>query len=314
MSFESIIGHEDVKKQLVMAIDSRGLSHAHLIAGEDGIGKSCIAKAMALRILGKTKEIDYVDIVEWKIQKGEKSLKVNAIRLLIEEINKKPYEMDKKVIIVYEADKMTEEAQNALLKTIEEPPKGVFLILLCENLEIILNTIRSRCQIHKLRPLRKEELYDFIKKRYGELEKEEVDAAMAFSEGIPGKAEIFIKDESFHDMRNNVLKMLIMITKSSENEVLEYEKFLNLYKDSWTLIVNCMLTFIRDAMVYKETSDRDLIINKDKIKQIQELANIFSYKKLNDIINIIEDAMRSLRKNVNTSLVFQMMLLKLQEV
>src|SRR3712207_8310639 len=89
--------------------------------------------------------------------------------ILIEEINKKPYEGDNKVVIVYNADKMTMQAQNAFLKTIEEPPFGVYIFLLCENSESILDTIKSRCQIHKLNPLSFDEMKIFLQTNYKDL-------------------------------------------------------------------------------------------------------------------------------------------------
>lgn len=314
MSFEEIIGHESIKKQMMRAIEKGMLSHAHLIIGEDGIGKSTIAKAMALKILGKTKDIQYPDIIQWKIPNNEKSLKVDHIRQLIEEINKKPYEGDKKVVIVYQAHKMTEQAQNALLKTIEEPPKGVFIILLCDKPQVILETIKSRCQIHTLRALGEGEIRKFVLREYKDLNIEQVDAVVAFSAGIPGRAEKFVEDKDFHYIRDGILQILIAITKVDELKALEYENFFNKYKEDWEEVLNCGLTFVRDAMIFKETGNRELIINKDKIKNVQELANVFSYIKLNDIIDIIGSAIDGLRKNVNSSLIFQMMLLKLQEV
>ncbi|WP_138206497.1 DNA polymerase III subunit delta' [Haloimpatiens lingqiaonensis] len=314
MSFKEIIGHEDIKEQMMRAIEKGMLSHAHLIVGEDGIGKSTIAKAMALKILGKTKDMQYPDIIQWRIPKKEKSLKVDHIRELIEEINKKPHEGDKKVVIVHEAHKMTEQAQNALLKTIEEPPKGVVIILLCEKLQVILETIKSRCQIHTLRALSEGEIRKFVLREYEGLNIEEVDAVVAFSDGIPGRAEKFIEDEEFHHIRDGILQILISITKVDELKAMEYESFFNKYKEDWEETLNCGLTFVRDAMIFKETGNRQLIINKDKIKNVQELANVFSYIKLNAIIDIIGSAMDGLRKNVNSALIFEMMLLKLQEV
>lgn len=314
MSFKEIIGHDMIKAQIERAIDRGILSHAHLIIGEDGIGKSTIAKAMALKILGKSRDIEYVDIVHCKLNDKEKLLKVDSIRKLIEEINKKPYEGEKKVIIIHDAHKMTEQAQNALLKTIEEPPKGVFIILLCEKPQVILDTIKSRCQIHTLRALNEDEIEKFISNKYPNLDREQKDAVIAFSAGVPGRAEKFIEDKEFHIMRDEVLKMLIVISKIDAISALEYESLFMRYKDDWEEILNCTLIFVRDAMVFKETGHRSLIINKDKLKNIQELANVFSYIQLNDIIDIIESTMDSLRRNVNTALSFQQMLLKLQEV
>ena len=154
--------------------------------------------------------MQYVDLVEWRIEKNKSTIGVNSIRTLIEEINKKPYEGDKKVIIIYAADKMTAQAQNAFLKTIEEPPKNVTILLLCENLEVILDTIKSRCQIHKLKSLNVDEMEEFLKINYTDLSLEEIKVIVAFSDGIPGKAEKFIGDNNFKDIRNITLEILLL--------------------------------------------------------------------------------------------------------
>ncbi len=148
-----------------------------------------------------------------KVEKNKSTIGVNSIRTLIEEINKKPYEGDKKVIIIYNADKMTVQAQNAFLKTIEEPPKNVTIFLLCENLEVILDTIKSRCQIHKLKTLNVDEMEEFLKINYPDLPLEEIRVIIAFSDGIPGKAEKFIGDNNFKDIRDITLEILLKLNK-----------------------------------------------------------------------------------------------------
>ena len=137
------------------------LSHAHLIAGEDGVGKGKLANILAKFILNGYLDREYVDIINYSSEKS--SFGVDDVRDIIEEVYKKPFEKDKKVIIIHEGNKLTIQAQNALLKTIEEPPKGVYIIILCESLELILDTIKSRCEIYKLKPLTKSELYEYIK-------------------------------------------------------------------------------------------------------------------------------------------------------
>ncbi|MFD3158633.1 DNA polymerase III subunit delta' [Haloimpatiens sp. FM7330] len=314
MSFENIIGHENIKAQVIRSIENSKFAHAHLLVGEDGIGKSILAENMAMKILGKVREIDYPDIVKWKVPKNRKSIGVEQVRELTEEINRKPYEGDKKVIIVYEAHKMTIQAQNAFLKTIEEPPKGVFIILLCENLEVLLDTIKSRCQIHKLKSLTEEEIYKYLKRKYNNLSEDKIKSVIAFSNGIPGRAEKFLDDKIFNEIRDKTIDIFTNITKVNELKALEYDSFFLEFKESWEEILNCMLVYIRDAMIYKETSNKELIINKDKYKEIEEITRIFSFKKLNDIIDIIKEAIDSLNKNVNLALVFDVMLLKIQEV
>ena len=314
MSFESIIGHNSIKNQISKSIKSDKLSHAHLLVGEDGIGKSILAKNIGLKILGKTQGRQYVDLVEWRIEKNKSTIGVNSIRTLIEEINKKPFEGDKKVIIIYNAHKMTAQAQNAFLKTIEEPPKNVTILLLCENLEVILDTIKSRCQIHKLKSLNVDEMEEFLKINYYDLPLEEIKVIVAFSDGIPGKAEKFIQDGNFKDIRDITLEILLKLNKSKTEEIIKYEKKLSNQKEKFEEILTAFLSYIRDTIIYKEIEEENLIINIDKLLSIKELANIFSFNKLNGIINIINDTRENLDRNVNPGLAFEVMLFKMQEV
>ena len=314
MSFESIIGHNSIKNQISKSIKLDKLSHAHLLVGEDGIGKSKLAKNIGFKILGKNEERQYVDLVEWRIEKSKSTIGVNSIRTLTEEINKKPYEGDKKVIIIYDAHKMTVQAQNAFLKTIEEPPKNVTILLLCENLEVILDTIKSRCQIHKLKNLNVDEMEEFLKRDHSYLPLEEIKVIVAFSDGIPGKAEKFIQDDNFKDIRNITMEILLKLNKVGTEELIKYEKNLSNQKEKFEEILTAFLSYIRDTIIYKEIEEENLIINIDKLLNIKELANIFSFNKLNGIINIINDTRENLDRNVNPGLTFEVMLLKMQEV
>ncbi|MGH4117779.1 DNA polymerase III subunit delta' [Clostridium sp.] len=314
MNFESIIGHNSIKNQISKSIKSDKLSHAHILVGEDGIGKSLLARDIGLNILGENEDRKYVDLVEWRIEKNKSTIGVNSIRTLNEEIHKKPYEGDKKVIIIYDAHKMTVQAQNAFLKTIEEPPKNVTIILLCENIEVILDTIKSRCQIHKLKNLSVDEMEEFLKINYAHLPVQDVRVIIAFSNGIPGNAEKFICDENFKNIRNITLEILLRLSSVNTEELIKYEKKLSDQKENFNEIITAFLSYIRDTIIYKEIEEENLIINIDKILYIKELANTFSFNKLNGIINIINDTRENLDRNVNPGLAFEVMLFKMQEV
>lgn len=314
MSFESIVGHISIKNQINKSIKANKLSHAHLLVGEDGIGKSILARNIGFKILGKDQDKQYVDLLEWRVEKNKSTIGVNSIRTLIEEINKKPYEGDKKVIIIYDAHKMTAQAQNAFLKTIEEPPKNVTIFLLCENLEAILDTIKSRCQIHKLRNLNIDEMKTYLKINYSELPEDELRVIIAFSDGIPGKADRFIGDSNFKDIRSITLEILLSLNKVGTEELIRYEKKLSNQKENFEEILTAFLSYIRDTIIYKEIEEENLIINIDKLLNIKELANMFSFNKLNGIINIINDTRENLDRNVNPGLTFEVMLFKMQEV
>jgi DNA polymerase-3 subunit delta' len=314
MGFESVIGHEAIKTQIQNSIAQGKFSHAHLIIGEDGLGKSLIAKGIALKILGKEIDRTYVDIIEWRVDKNRQSIGVDDIRVIIKEVNKKPYEGDKKVVIVYEADKMTTEAQNAFLKTIEEPPKGVTMILLCQNSKFILETIKSRCQIHRLKRLNFEEMGRYIKREYPDLDDDMIKQVINFCEGIPGRSKLFLENETFKNIRNITMEILVLLNKKEKYIVKTYEEFFNKYKEWWEEILNCFVSYIRDAILYKETGKYDVIINGDKIEEIKGLSNIYSFKELSKIIDIINDAREKIERKVNLVLAFDMMLLKMQEV
>ncbi|MFA9397012.1 MAG: DNA polymerase III subunit delta' [Clostridiaceae bacterium] len=314
MGFEGIIGHENIKKQLLSSIKENKLNHAHLISGEDGIGKSLLGKNLAIEILGKTLYKEYIDILEWRVSANKKSIGVEEIRLLIEEVNKKPYEGDKKVILIYEGEKMTVQAQNALLKTVEEPPIGIYIIILCDNIESILGTIKSRCQIHNLQRLSYDEMDKYLHKRYNNLSQEQIKTLISFTDGVPGRAEKYLEDENYIKIRENVLKIFYQVTSEESLDLLKNIPFLMENKLNYREVLTWFLSFIRDVLVYKETQDKSIIINKDKIEEIKGLASLFSFSKLNAIIKIIEHARINLYNNVNEAFTFQSMLLNMQEV
>lgn len=314
MNSYTIIGHENIKNRIKKSIENEKFSHASIIVGDDGIGKSILAKKIAMLILGKLENRTYADIIEFKPE-NKKSIGIDDIRTLIEEINKKPTEGDKKVIIVYKSELITEVAQNAFLKTIEEPPFGVYILLLCESMQFILDTIKSRCEIFKLNRLRSSEIKEFIINKYNDISEEELNAILAFSDGIPGRAEKFIEDESLKEIRNESLGILKdMKQLSNYNYLMKYEEFLMKYKDSWKEILTSILSYLRDSLLYKETGNEDLLLNIDKKEHIKDISEKYSYINLDKMVSIINDTRDKLNRNVNSTLVFDAMLMKMQEV
>lgn len=308
-----IIGHTHIKNQIINSINSGRFAHAYLICGEDGIGKSLIAKATACLLLGKECNKEYADIIECRIGKNKKSIGVDEIRDIIEEINVKPYEGDKKVIIIHNVELMTIQAQNSFLKTLEEPPAGVFIVMLCEEIGNILDTIKSRCQIYKLNHLSKEEMSRFLIEKYPNLNENEINMISVISDCVPGKAEEYMEGSAVKDIRDTVLVILSGLV-NKDLDILSFEESLSKNKSIWKEILTWFFSYIRDVMIYKETGMNSLIINIDKIDNIKSLAEVFSFSQLNDIIEIIKDTRDKLESNVNTSLVFDTMLLKMQEV
>lgn len=208
MSFENIIGNIKIKKYLTQSIEDKNFLHSYLFLGTEGIGKLIFAKEFAKYILCRESNInecncksclcfDSNNHPDFSVinEEGE-TIKVEHIRNVIDKIIEKPIISDRKVYIINDCEKMTKEAQNCLLKTLEEPPEFVTIILVSSNENLILNTIKSRCTSIKFNNIEKDELKKYIEKNleYDNL----TENLLRFFDGSIGKAiKIQEKKEKF---------------------------------------------------------------------------------------------------------------------
>ncbi|MCI7030160.1 MAG: DNA polymerase III subunit delta' [Clostridium sp.] len=307
----NFVGHSSLIENFKNRCSNGNLSHAQLISGEDGIGKSILAEILGKLILNGDLNREYVDIINYRPSKA--SFGVDDVREIIDEVNKKPFEGDKKVIIIHQGNKLTIQAQNALLKTIEEPPTEVYIIILCESLELILDTIKSRCEIYKLTPLTKDELYKYIAIKGYDYSEEEKASAIAFSEGIPGRIDRYFSDTELQELRDKIVDLLLQLTNNEIEAILEKEEQLVSYKQNKEEVINVLSSFIRDILVNKEVYNENLIINRDKIKEIERLTNEMSFKKLNKMILGLQEARKNIKNNVSWAMTVRIMLMDFME-
>ena len=307
----NFVGHSSLIENFKNRCSNGNLSHAQLISGEDGIGKSILAEILGKLILNGDLNREYVDIINYKPSKA--SFGVDDVREIIDEVNKEPFEGDKKVIIIHQGNKLTIQAQNALLKTIEEPPTEVYIIILCESLELILDTIKSRCEIYKLTPLTKDELYKYIAIKGYDYSEEEKSSAIAFSEGIPGRIDRYFSDTELQELRDKIVDLLLQLTNNEIEAILEKEEQLVSYKQNKEEVINVLSSFIRDILVNKEVYNENLIINRDKIKEIERLTNEMSFKKLNKMILSLQEARKNIKNNVSWAMTVRIMLMDFME-
>lgn len=307
----NFVGHSSFIENFKNRCSNGNLSHAQLISGEDGIGKSILAEILGKLILNGDLNREYVDIINYKPSKA--SFGVDDVREIIDEVNKKPFEGDKKVIIIHQGNKLTIQAQNALLKTIEEPPTEVYIIILCESLELILDTIKSRCEIYKLTPLTKDELYKYIAIKGYDYSEEEKSSAIAFSEGIPGRIDRYFSDTELQELRDKIVDLLLQLTNNEIEAILEKEEQLVSYKQNKEEVINVLSSFIRDILVNKEVYNENLIINRDKIKEIERLTNEMSFKKLNKMLLGLQEARNNIKNNVSWAMTVRIMLMDFME-
>ena len=307
----NFIGYSSLIENFKSRCSNGNPSHAQLISGEDGIGKSILAEILGKLILNGDINREYVDIINYKPIKT--SFGVDDVRDIIDEVNKKPFEGDKKVIIIHQGNKLTIQAQNALLKTIEEPPTEVYIIILCESLELILDTIKSRCEIYKLTPLTKDELYKYIAIKGYDYSEEEKSSAIAFSEGIPGRIDRYFSDTELQELRDKIVDLLLQLTNNEIEAILEKEEQLVSYKQNKEEVVNVLSSFIRDILVNKEVYNENLIINRDKIRSIERLTNEMSFKKLNKMLLGLQEARKNIKNNVSWAMTVRIMLMDFME-
>ena len=307
----NFVGHSSLIENFKNRCSNGNLSHAQLISGEDGIGKSILAEILGKLILNGDLNREYVDIINYKPSKA--SFGVDDVREIIDEVNKKPFEGDKKVIIIHQGNKLTIQAQNALLKTIEEPPTEVYIIILCESLELILDTIKSRCEIYKLTPLTKDELYKYIAIKGYDYSEEKKSSAIAFSEGIPGRIDRYFSDTELQELRDKIVDLLLQLTNNEIEAILEKEEQLVSYKQNKEEVINVLSSFIRDILVNKEVYNENLIINRDKIKEIERLTNEMSFKKLNKMLLGLQEASKNIKNNVSWAMTVRIMLMDFME-
>lgn len=327
LSFQDIIGHEQIKEHFQKAIENHKVSHAYILTGEAGMGRKSLANAFALTLLCEKggsepcmechacKQVlsgNHPDLIYVTHEKPG-SIGVNDIREQINDtIMVRPYSSYYKIYIVDEAEKMTQQAQNALLKTMEEPPSYAVIILLTTNQDAFLPTILSRCVQLKLKPLR-----DFVVKSYleGHLNVPEADAELyaAFARGNLGKAIALASSEDFKQMRQEMLHLLKHLKEADISELLDYIRKL---KEDNLDIYDCldfMQLWYRDILLYKVTKDMNLLIFKDEYRVINEISQSSAYEGLEQILESIDKTRVRLDANVNMELAIELMLLVMKE-
>lgn len=276
MSFNSLIGNERIKENLTKVLDNKTIAHSYMFIGTKGIGKKEFAKEFARGILCANNEdkpcneckscIEFVnnnnpDYYEISLEEDENSIKIDTIRQMQKRVQELPIVSDRKVYIIDDSEYMTKDAQNCLLKTLEEPPKFVTIILIVSNENLILNTIKSRCLKIYFNDLLNDELKKYIRENLG---------AEDFSEnmlkacgGSPGKANNILKN---NDIYMELDKMFTNVDNYTLTDI--YPKLDILYKSK---------DDIQDILEYLNT----IFINKarENIKYIEYIKYVEETKR-----------------------------------
>ncbi|MCD8223614.1 MAG: DNA polymerase III subunit delta' [Clostridiales bacterium] len=327
LKFDDILGQEAVKEHLQNAIETHKVSHAYILSGEAGMGRKTLAHAFALTLFCEQgrrqpcmschacKQVqsgNHPDLIHVTHEKPG-SIGVDDIRSQINDtIPVRPYSSEYKIYIVDEAEKMTIQAQNALLKTIEEPPPYAVIFLLTTNQEAFLPTILSRCVQLKLKPLRDSVVKDYLTETM-RISEADAEIYAAFARGNLGRAIQLASSEQFRAMYMQLLQLMKNIHTLDISVLLEEirrikEGNLDIYE-----CLDFMQLWYRDVLLYKVTKDINLLIFKNEYRAINEASQYSSYEGLENVQKAIDKARVRLDANVNMELVIELLLLAMKE-
>jgi len=225
----------------------------------------------------------------------------------------KPYANPYKIYIIPDAELMTVQAQNALLKTMEEPPEYAIIMLLCTNVEEMLPTIQSRCVMLKLRHLRDVLIHRYLVEQLG-IDQEKAEVCVAFAGGNMGKAITLSNSEYFQDLRTEVVRLLTRVDHMEYHELFASAKRASDYKLSVSDYLDLIAIWYRDTLIYKATKNVGQVIFKDQLSHIKELASKASYEGIENVLEAIEKSKARLEANVNFELTMELLLFAMQDV
>lgn len=308
--FDKIYGQDYVKRYLNNSIKNDNLSNAYIFDGIEGCGKLTTAKTLAEYLTG-TQLGSSSDISIYELESGTKTHKIDLIRSINSSIALKPYS-DYKIVIINDADKLTIQAQNAFLKTLEEPPSFVIIILIVENRDALLSTIRSRCELVKFRPLSDRDIKSYlVNLPYDE---DSASFVSKFSAGSISKAENLIESEDFRTLRKEVLNFSELLVEEDLEAKLALIDLLNDKRNSIDDFLDMALELFIDVYIYKRGINTRLISNIDNLNLIKRINESIGYFQLYRIIDIIEDTKKKLSSNSNFNITMHNMILSIDGV
>ena len=326
--FADIVGQEHLKEHLENAIKMDKVSHAYIINGEKNAGKEFIAKTFAMALQCENRQgtepcgechscrqalsgnhPDIIFITHEKLG----TIGVDDIRRQVNnDVAIKPYKGPKKIYIMNEGEKMTAQAQNALLKTLEEPPEYAVLLILTGNVDSLLQTILSRCVVLNMKPAKDAQIKKYLMETM-EIPDYKADICVAFARGNVGKAKLLASSEEFDKVKEEAITLLKYIKEMELNEIVAAIKKITEYKFDVNDYMDILSIWYRDVLLFKATHDANLLIFKEEIQHIRKVADKSAYEGIEKIIDALEKSKQRLNANVNFDLTMELLLLTIKE-
>ncbi len=325
--FQDIIGQEQIKEHLQNAISAKKISHAYIINGEKSSGKEFIAKVFAMALQCETGEVNpcqechackqalsdnQPDIIR-VIHEKPNTISVDDIRAQINnDVAIKPYSSPYKIYIINEAEKMTVQAQNAILKTLEEPPEYAVILLLTTNVNSLLPTILSRCVVLNMKPVADSLVRKYLMEQM-QIPDYKAEVCVAFARGNIGKARLLASSEDFENVKNEAVSLLKYIQDMELHEIIAAIKKINDYKLEVNDYLDIIAIWYRDVLLFKATNDVNHLVFREEIQTLRNIARRSSYEGIESVIEALQKAKKRLDANVNFELTMELLMLEIKE-
>lgn len=326
LTFLDVVGHENIINYFQNAIRIQKFSHAYILNGEDGMGKNLLASIFAAALQCEAHDVNPCGVCKSCLQAvsgnhpdikhithEKASISVDDIRnQLNNDVQIKPYSSKYKVYIIDEAEKLTEQAQNALLKTIEGPPEYAIILLLTNNSNLFLETIVSRCVNLNLKAVPKESIKKYLMEQV-KVPDYQAELSATFSNGNLGKAIQLSNSEEFSFMKEEVVRLMKSVDDYELSQIMETIKKIAENKSVIHSYLDLILIWYRDVLMFKATMDANLIFYKDEVQDIKKQGSNKSFEALDHIIKALEDTKKRLLANVNFEIAMELLLLAMKE-
>ena len=325
--FQDIIGQEQIKEHLRNALSSGKVSHAYIINGEKSSGKEFIAKVFSMALqcekdgekpcqecasCKKALSGNHPDIIHVTHEKPN-TISVDDIRTQVNAtVAIKPYGAGRKVYIVGEAEKMNVAAQNALLKTLEEPPEYVVILLLTSNVSALLPTIVSRSVVLNMKPVSDALVKKYLMEQLG-VPDYKANICVAFARGNIGKAKLLASSEEFEKVKDEAISLVKNINDMEIHEIVKAIKKISEYKFDVNDYLDILMAWYRDVLLFKATKDVNSLVFKEDIQQIMRMSDRSTYEGIELIVNALQIAKKRLEANVNFDLTMELLFLAIKE-
>ncbi|MBQ7840519.1 MAG: DNA polymerase III subunit delta' [Lachnospiraceae bacterium] len=325
--FSDIVGQEQIKRHFQSALEQHKISHAYIINGERNSGKEFIAKIFAMALQCEKGKADpcqechsckqalsdnHPDIIRLVHEKPN-TISVEDIRTQVNrDMGIKPYQGPYKVYIISEGEKMTVQAQNALLKTLEEPPEYGVILILTNGVESLLPTIMSRCILLNMRPVRDDQVKQYLMETL-QIPDYKAEVCAAFARGNVGRAKMLAASEEFDKVKEEAVTLLKYIHEMEIAEIVAAIKKITEYQLDVTDYLDILSIWYRDVLMFKAMNDANHLIFREEIQYIKKVADRSSYEGIETILDALDKAKARLAANVSFDLTMELLLLTIQE-